>query len=759
MSKGTLIKDFRKKVLEKRKDISDQDILLSAHCHAYFENLVEAITKQYDQTIKLRIVWNNDDWIAFATDRYEVVINVNNKFVLGAEKRVDKVVYAKGISIHECGHLLFTDYHLLKSVRTVFEEKRKLFPEPKCMNYTEWLTDAAAMSDVELKQWMRIWKRLENSIEDGFIEYKLLELLPGEGQCLYALRKQQLSDFDSVKVMKSQGLSSPVILFNCILMLAKYNTVLMDADDADDPAVTALLDNYDLIRQAVYTEKSYDRVKLINEIFCNLYHFMKEDAKKNDDADKQGDSSDDSSGSQNTDDQSESGDSDNTEDDNSSGSQGNQNEDSGESETGDASDEDEDPSGDDQHNESDGSNGTDTADNGSNGQESAQGTQGSKSCSPTDLLENSPEEMNEQVDTGSGSVLNDNNINQKPIPPARNKEEKLNNIINGTEQEETAEIPSPQDKRLVDEAENNIAEQAVKENAEKELSVELQKELQEFKFTAINSNFPISIIRKDPSEESYVLYAIAMEEIGFLVKKTVNELKNKIKDQQQGGKLNGMYNGRYLDRNNLHRYDMRIMCKNDLPEDIPDMAISILMDGSFSMMDDKKYWYAIMTTLLLYLVCQELNIPVMVYSHNASYNSAEITALADFNSVDGRDKYRICDMTPDNGNRDGMALRFCSEKLAKRPEQNKFQIIISDGLPSAYETMEEGRTDIRNVLTDYAKRNVKYIAYGLGEDQQRIEEIYVQDLSPKTAAKFIKTNAPSELPKMFVKAIKDLIKV
>lgn len=127
---------------------------------------------------------------------------------------------------------------------------------------------------------MKIWHRLDNSIEDGFIKYKLLDLLPGEGQCLYAFWKTQLASFESVKVLKGQVWSNSAILFNCILMLAKNNMVLMDADDTSETVIAELPDNYDLFRKAVYTEKSYDRIKLINEIFCNLYLFMKEDAKK-----------------------------------------------------------------------------------------------------------------------------------------------------------------------------------------------------------------------------------------------------------------------------------------------------------------------------------------------------------------------------------------------------------------------------------------------------------------------------------------------
>lgn len=740
MKKGMMIKDFREKVLEKRKDISDKEILLSEQCHVYLENLIEAVTKRYNQKIRLRIVWTDDDWIAFATDKYEVQINMNNHLVLNAGDCLYKTVIAKGLSIHECGHLLFTDYHLLKSAFKVFQENRKLFPEPKCSAYTEWMTDAVAMNKTDIIQWMQVYKRLENHIEDGFIEYKLLDILPGEGQCLYALRKTQLADFQSVKAMKADGLSSPAILFNCILMLAKYNTVLMDADDAKEPAVAALFDNYNLIKQAVHTEKSYDRVKLINEIFCNLYHFLKEDSqnKKESEPDKSNkpdDSSD--TKSQNDKQSGTSNEANQTDKQNSSSNTGNQ---------------------------TDKQNNSSNTENKPQEQESSmssnvQNEQKSDSCSPSALLENSPNGMNEQVDTGSGSVLNDKNISQNPVSMAKNQQEKLNSILEGTKQEETAQIPSPQDKLLIEDIKDRIAEQEVMKSEENKLADTLQEEAVKFDFSRINKNIPISIIRKDPSATSYDFYDKAMREAGFLVKKTVNELKNKIKDQREGGKLNSLYNGRYLDRSNLYRYDMRIMCKNELPEDIPDMAVSILLDESGSMKNDNKSWYAVLTALIIYLVCKELNIPVMVYSHNASGAGVKITALADFNSVDGKDKYRICDFTPFWGNRDGMALRFCSERLANRPEHHKFQMIISDGLPSYYSSQEEAMLDIKKVLMDYSKRDVKYIAYGLGNEQERIENIYVQNLSPKTAARFIKTNAPEELPKLFVKTIKYLLKV
>ncbi len=60
---------------------------------------------------------------------------------------------------------------------------------------------------------------------------------------------------------------------------------------------------------------------------------------------------------------------------------------------------------------------------------------------------------------------------------------------------------------------------------------------------------------------------------------------------------------------------------------------------------------------------------------------------------------------------------------------------------------------------DYSKKNVKYIAVGLGSDQRRIEQLYTQNLSPKVAAKFLQCEDPAALPVTVVQTIKQLIKV
>lgn len=750
--KGSLIKSFRETVLSLKDKVSDKDFFASAQCHAYLQNLAEAITKQYNCSIKLGLTWGDPEGpIAYATDRSELHLNINNPFFNESDGRVNKLVVLKALILHECGHLLFTDYHLMKSALKVFSENRKLFPEPKCEEYKCWMADVVQFSDSELGEWIQIWKMLDNSIEDGFIENMILKKVPGDGQCLYPLRNMQKEDFKSVKVSRNEGLDNPTILFNCILSLAKYGTVKMDPDDKDDEAIKELLKNYNLIQEAVNTQKSYDRMKLINTVFCKLYKYMKEEKEKQE-------GNPDNSKDQEPSEGSSSGNDSQSSNDNGSGNeQSNQEESQNSGQPSQNSSDSDNSSGEQSQQSSSGDDSSDT--NNSQSSSGSSSGNGSSKPSPSSMLQNAADtNIKDDLDTNSGSVLNDSNINQNDTPDnLTNNQDKLEQMQK--QDENSAQIPSPADMRETDSIAESIAKEQANKAMEEELSVKRQEEAKDFDYTGYNKGVVSKLIREEPSSKAEKIYADDMAEIGFFAKKMVNEIRNKIKDQQQGGKINGLYQGRYLDQHSLSRFDCRCLCKNDLPEDIPDMAICVLMDMSGSMSCDQKYVYARRTALLLYEFGRKLNIPVMVYAHDNHGHTNNMYDLADFDSVDGRDRYRICDVTPGGCNRDGMALRFCSEKLSNRKEQNKFMFVISDGLPSAYRNRSDGEKDIKGVLMDYSKKNVKYIAVGLGEDQKKIEELYTQDLSPKVAAKFLQCQNPTELPITVVRVIKQLIKV
>ena len=105
-------------------------------------------------------------------------------------------------------------------------------------------------------------------------------------------------------------------------------------------------------------------------------------------------------------------------------------------------------------------------------------------------------------------------------------------------------------------------------------------------------------------------------------------------------------------------------------------------------------------------------------------------------------------MQPYGCNRDGAAIEVATATLAKRPEEVKLLIVISDGQPN--HTNYGGKAamdDIQTIVRKGKKMGVETIALAIGSDKERIKEIYgadnfvdISDLSalPKTMANIVK---------------------
>ena len=76
-------------------------------------------------------------------------------------------------------------------------------------------------------------------------------------------------------------------------------------------------------------------------------------------------------------------------------------------------------------------------------------------------------------------------------------------------------------------------------------------------------------------------------------------------------------------------------------------------------------------------------------------------------------------------NRDGAALRFVAERLVIRNEETKILILISDGQPNGdgYHGTAAA-ADLRAIKQEYRKKGVILFAAAIGDDKEKIKEIY-----------------------------------
>ena len=209
--------------------------------------------------------------------------------------------------------------------------------------------------------------------------------------------------------------------------------------------------------------------------------------------------------------------------------------------------------------------------------------------------------------------------------------------------------------------------------------------------------------------------------------------------------------GRTVESKDGYRPDGKFFSKIKLPQDLPDMAIAILVDQSGSM-HGTRLDQAQKAAVLLDDFATSIAIPTLVVghnTHNASKDRVEGTALylhAMFERVSNKDKARLVMMEANGSNRDGMALNAVSEILAKRPEEYKILIIISDGLPNSQDYGGElAEQDIRNIVAAAKRKGVQTFAAAIGSSKENIRRIYgegfldITDLStlPRNLLKII----------------------
>ena len=183
--------------------------------------------------------------------------------------------------------------------------------------------------------------------------------------------------------------------------------------------------------------------------------------------------------------------------------------------------------------------------------------------------------------------------------------------------------------------------------------------------------------------------------------------------------------GKRIEARNLVRDDGKYFYKRNLPDTELDIAVAVLVDESGSMSSCDRITVARATSIILYDFCKSLNIPISILGHTSFGGEVELYSYADFNSIDGNDKYRIMDMCSRGCNRDGMALRYTAEKLMKRTESVKLLIIISDGQPS--DSGYGGRNaelDLRQIKEEYTRKGITLFAAAIGDDKETIERIY-----------------------------------
>ena len=276
---------------------------------------------------------------------------------------------------------------------------------------------------------------------------------------------------------------------------------------------------------------------------------------------------------------------------------------------------------------------------------------------------------------------------------------------------------------------SSVAEDKAYVMYNEELEEELQAESDSIRYGNAHKGVKIRINRMatvpDEYKESYKRIAPPLLSVS---KRLQKQILPKLRDESEGGRINGLLFGRRMNARSIVADDGRIFYNKKYPDDEAKMAVAILVDESGSMGWHDRVTNARTAAIVMYDFCTSLGIPLAMYGHTEEWDGkplVEIYNYTEFDSVDKNDRFRIMDMSSRGCNRDGAALRFVAERLEKRPEKIKILIVISDGQPAG-----EGyggtaaEADLRGIKREYRNKGVTMFAAAIGDDKPNIERIY-----------------------------------
>lgn len=181
----------------------------------------------------------------------------------------------------------------------------------------------------------------------------------------------------------------------------------------------------------------------------------------------------------------------------------------------------------------------------------------------------------------------------------------------------------------------------------------------------------------------------------------------------------------------------RFWFRNQKGNEVPDMSVLLLIDGSGSMWEARRN-SAMISSVILHEVLKKQEIEHAIVEHRAHFHEPEIDVniLVDFNARE-EEKYNIIQLDADGDNRDGLALYWAEKYINQKTFcDNKLIIVLSDGQPAHVYDGYYGPVadkDTANAAKKIINRGTNIIAIALddecGDDEDcstysKLKEIY-----------------------------------
>ncbi|MFB8537228.1 AAA family ATPase [Enterococcus thailandicus] len=334
----------------------------------------------------------------------------------------------------------------------------------------------------------------------------------------------------------------------------------------------------------------------------------------------------------------------------------------------------------------------------------------------------------------------------KETPEETDESENLDNI----QEERSSDVEGKHQTEKSAEDESAEMSAADMDAHDKEMKKELNKEARQIMKGTMHEKEGLIVHRPKyqiNSDEARAIRAQVFPVVDSLSRQVLELLDNEESTSYQKGK----YEGQRFNASRIAYGDLRNFDKKNPPHEQPSLAVAIRLDESGSMIREDRIEAAKKAAIAIVEFAKRVNIPLMINGDTADVSVREKTSI--FSYKEFADTFQWLDeklvtMKPRQNNRDGAVLRVVADKLNQQTATTKLLLNISDGQPKALPdyTGKKAKEDIQEVIKEYDRQGIIFIAAAIGQDKEEIKEIYGE-------SRFLDITDLQEFPKQMIQLI------
>ena len=707
------------------------------------------------------VTMSTDKNMTACTNGDSMIIGVNNPLVKYFPNRELRHYAIQGLRVHETAHVLFTDFKTIDMWQAALSNGNWWPVVPDHAQDPEGAELTQVLSKKEFsKSFAAIAGRLENAIEDGFIEREIKEMYKGLATTeLCTTNDAQLSMASTFGEFLKAGRSAYSAMFQQVLMYAKYDiTMVDDMPEQYSDVFDACMEVVDDVKCERDAKK---RLCGVNEICCILYPLFKEmlteeSEKQNQQSSGSGNgkpgngnsgsgSSQNSQGQQNGNGGSQGG---------SGGSQSNSGNGNGNGNGGSGSSQ----NSQGQQNGNGGSQGGsgDSQSNSGNGNGNGNGVGSMTAEQLSEALKEAVKQIKQAAKNVGVNNLPDRHNNSITSQAGKNEDAKkrerskqgsdnANGKSNGDSIANAPGANSGKSDLSAAKCDIEAIERERKRNvataqANNEANDKLRQEGKEVG-REIGTNIYVRRAAEVPQSniETYNRLSAGLLSI---TKNLERRLKTTIRDEENDDTVAGLPMGSRVEARLAYHQDGKIFSRKNFPRDNPRLAVGYLCDESGSM-SKTAISASVRTAIILQDLCERMELPCYICGFTTEdLKGVDIITYVDMN-VDGKDKYRTTGMASRGGTPTVPAMKYMGKKLMKDSTEKKILIVSTDGCSGR----GYGET-VRDVIKKLQHDGVMVIGAGIGDSKPRIQEEFGSnfldisnlDAMPKILCNIVKKN-------------------